>query len=73
MALNMTKHDLEMLATLKKKQKAAKKEQARFRKMILENKEFVIKVLEENEEHVYRENDFAVQREQGGPGVHPGI
>ena len=39
MALNMTKHDLEMQAALKKKQKEAKKERTRFKEMILKENE----------------------------------
>ncbi|WP_026666362.1 hypothetical protein [Butyrivibrio sp. FC2001] len=65
MALGMSKKEINQLNALKKKQRTVKREKARFKKMILENKEFVLEVL--------RENDFAVQREQGGPGVHPGI
>ena len=39
MALNMTKHDLEMLAALKKKQKEAKKARTRFNELILNENE----------------------------------
>lgn len=49
MALNMTKKEVEQLQALKKKQKAISKERSQFRKMILENREFVIRVLKENE------------------------
>ncbi len=48
MALNMSKRDIEMLQALQRKQKEARQEQAKFRKMILENRDFVIKVLEES-------------------------
>lgn len=49
MALNMTKKEVEQLQALKKKQKAINKERSQFRKMILENREFVIRVLKESE------------------------
>ncbi len=39
MALNMIKHDLEMLAALKKKQNEAKIERTRFKEMILKENE----------------------------------
>lgn len=48
MALNMSKKDCEMLQNLLKKQKEARQEQAKFRKMILENRDFVISVLRES-------------------------
>lgn len=48
MALNMSKKDSEMLQNLLKKQKEARQEQARFRKMILENRDFVTSVLRES-------------------------
>lgn len=48
MALNMTKRDIEMLQSLQRKQKEARQEQAKFRKMILENRSFVISVLKES-------------------------
>jgi len=47
MALNMTKKEVEQLQALKKKQKAINKERAQFKKMILENREYVIRVLNE--------------------------
>lgn len=48
MALNMSKKDCDMLQNLLKKQKEARQEQAKFRKMILENRNFVINVLKES-------------------------
>ena len=48
MALNMTKKEVEQLQALKKKQKAINKERSQFKKMILENREYVIRVLNEN-------------------------
>lgn len=47
MALNMSKSDMEMLQALQRKQKETRQEQAKFRKMILENRDFVISVLKE--------------------------
>ena len=49
MALNMTNKEVAQLQALKKKQKAVNKERANFKKMILENREYVIRVLKENE------------------------
>lgn len=48
MALNMSRKDCDMLQNLLKKQKEARQEQAKFRKMILENRNFVINVLKES-------------------------
>ena len=48
MALNMTKKEVAQLQALKKKQKAVNKERAHFKKMILENREYVIRVLNES-------------------------
>ena len=45
----MTKKEVAQLQALKKKQKAVNKERANFKKMILENREYVIRVLKENE------------------------
>ena len=49
MALNMSKKDVEQLNALKKKQKAVSKQKAQFKKMIIENQDFVRQVLKENE------------------------
>lgn len=48
MALNMSRKDCDMLQNLLKKQKEARQEQAKFRKTILENRNFVINVLKES-------------------------
>lgn len=48
MALNMTQKEIEQLQALKKKQKAINKERAQFKKMILENRDYVIRVLNES-------------------------
>ena len=48
MALNMTKKEIEQLQALKKKQKAINKERAQFKNMILENRDYVIRVLNES-------------------------
>ena len=48
MALNMTKKEIEQLQALKKKQKAINKGRAQFKKMILENRDYVIRVLNES-------------------------
>lgn len=61
MALNMSKKDNEMLLNLLKKQKEARQEQARFRKMILENRAFVISVL--------RESSAGTGKAEGGSGI----
>ena len=70
MALNMTKKELDQLASLKKKQRAVIKQRAEFKKQILENKEFVLRVLKEDEASG---RHFVDRSNQGGPGVHPGI
>lgn len=61
MALKMSKHDLEMLKALQKKQKETRREQAKFRKMILENRNFVINVL--------KESSTATEKAEGGSGL----
>lgn len=48
MALNMSKRGIEMLQALQRKQKENRLEQAKFRKMILENRDFVISVLKDS-------------------------
>ena len=48
MALNMSKHDLEQLEALRRKQKEINRQRAEFKKQILENKEFVLRVLNES-------------------------
>lgn len=58
MALNMTKHDLEMLSALKKKQNEAKKERTRFKEMILK----------ENESQIWH---FVIERIWGFRGHSP--
>ena len=52
MALNMSKHDLEQLEALRRKQKEINKQRAEFKKQILENKEFVLRVLNESNTQV---------------------
>lgn len=61
MALNMSKKDCETLQNLLKKQKEARQEQAKFRKMILDNREFVISVL--------RESSAGTGKAEGGSGI----
>ena len=52
MALNMSKHDLEQLEALRRKQKEINRQRAEFKKQILENKEFVLQVLDESNTQV---------------------
>ena len=61
MALNMSKKDCDMLQNLLKKQKEARQEQAKFRKMILENRNFVINVL--------KESSSETRKAEGGSGI----
>ena len=70
MALNMSKHDLELMEALRRKQKAINKQRSEFKKQILENKDFVLQVLKENDA---KERHFVAKSDLGGPGVHPGI
>lgn len=70
MALNMSKHDLEQMEALRRKQKAINKQRSEFKKQILENKEFVLEVLKENDA---KGRHFGGNSDLGGPGVHPGI
>ena len=50
MALNMTKHDLDQLEALRRKQKAINKQRSEFKKQVLENKELVLRILKEDQE-----------------------
>lgn len=61
MALNMSKKDCDMLQNLLKRQKEARQEQAKFRKMILENRNFVINVL--------KESSSEIGKAEGGSGI----
>lgn len=61
MALDMSKKDCDMLQNLLKKQKEARQEQAKFRKMILENRNFVINVL--------KESSSETGKAEGGSGI----
>lgn len=70
MALNMTKKEVEQLQALKKKQKAINKQRSRFKRMIIENQDFVRQVLEENEA---QERHFVGQRAQAEQGVQGGV
>ena len=69
MALNMSKHDLEHLEALRKKQKAINKQRSELKKQILDNMDFVLEVLRENDA---KERHFVAKSDQGGPGVYPG-
>lgn len=65
MALNMSKRDIEMLQALQRKQKETRQEQAKFRKMILENRNFVINVLKESSTGTMSEGVFSLGESKG--------
>lgn len=50
MALNLSKKDIEQLEVLRRKQRAVNKQRAEFKKLVLENREYVLKILKEDEE-----------------------
>lgn len=73
MALNMSKKDVEQLNALKKKQKAVNKQKSQFKKMIIENQDFVRQVLKENEAQERHFVGMQARAEQGVQGKFPGI
>lgn len=65
MALNIFKRDIEILQAWQRKQKETRQKQAKFLKMILANRSFVISILKESSTGTMSEGGFSLGESKG--------